>query len=232
MHRFLVGLSSLVMLSIAPAAFAAADIIGQASVIDGDTIEIHGQRIRLFGIDAPEHDQLCEAGGAQYRCGQKAALALADQIGKQAVDCAPRDVDQYGRVVAVCSAAGEDLNAWMVRHGWALAYRHYSTAYVPDEDAAHLAGVGMWRGTFDAPWDWRQGKRQGAAQVQSQAPVSSAAAAGQCAIKGIISSKGERIYHVPGGRYYDVTVIDTAKGERWFCTEAEAVAAGWRKSKL
>src|SRR6266404_783627 len=172
MHRFLVGLSSLVMLSIAPAAFAAADIIGQASVIDGDTIEIHGQRIRLFGIDAPEHDQLCEEAGAQYRCGQQASLALADQIGRQTVDCAPRDVDQYGRVVAVCSAAGEDLNAWMVRQGWALAYRHYSTAYVPDEDAAHLAGDGIWRGTFDAPWDWRQGKRQGAAQVQSQAPVS------------------------------------------------------------
>ncbi len=231
LRRVLIVLSSIVLLSLAPAA-SAADLIGQASIIDGDTIEIHGQRIRLFGIDAPEHDQLCEAGGNQYRCGQQASFALADQIGKQAVDCAPRDVDQYGRVVAVCSAAGEDLNAWMVRQGWALAYRHYSTAYVPDEDAARLAGDGIWRGTFDAPWDWRQGKRQGAAQVQSQAPVSSAAVVGQCVIKGNISSKGERIYHVPGGPYYDATVIDTAKGERWFCTEAEAVAAGWRKSKL
>jgi endonuclease YncB( thermonuclease family) len=159
---------------------SAADLVGQASIIDGDTIEIHGQRIRLFGIDAPEHDQLCEASGAQYRCGQQAALALADQIGKQTVDCVPRDVDHYGWVIAVCSVAGEDLNAWMVRGGWALAYRHYSTAYVPDEDAAHPAGDGIWRGTFDALWDWRQGKRQGAAQVESQAPVSSAAGAGQC----------------------------------------------------
>jgi endonuclease YncB( thermonuclease family) len=231
MRRLLIALSSLAVLSLAPAA-SAADLIGQASIIDGDTIEIHGQRIRLFGIDAPEHDQLCEAGGAQYRCGQQAALALADQIGRHTVDCVPHDVDRYGRVVAVCSAAREDLNAWMIRKGWALAYRHYSTAYVPDEDAAHLAGAGIWRGTFDAPWDWRQGKRQGTAQVESQAPVSSAAAVGQCAVKGNISSKGERIYHVPGGRYYDATVIDTAKGERWFCTEAEAVAAGWRKSKL
>jgi len=231
LRLLLICLSALAALHLTPAA-SAADLIGQASIIDGDTIEIHGQRIRLFGIDAPEHDQLCEAGGNQYRCGQQAALALADQIGRQTVDCAPRDVDQYGRFVAVCSAGGEDLNAWMVRNGWALAYRHYSAAYVPDEDAAHLAGLGIWRGTFDTPWDWRRGTRQGAAQVESQAPLSSAAAVGQCAIKGNISSKGERIYHVPGGRYYDATMIDTAKGERWFCTEAEAVAAGWRRSKL
>ena len=211
---------------------SAADLIGQASIIDGDTIEIHGQRIRLFGIDAPKHDQLCEAGGNQYRCGQQASFALADQIGKQTVDCVPHDVDQYGRVVAVCSAAGEDFNAWMVRHGWALAYRHYSTAYVADEDAAQLADDGIWRGTFVAPWDWRRGTRQGAAQVQSQPATSDITAAGQCFIKGNISSKGERIYHVPGGEYYDATRINTSKGERWFCTEAEAVAAGWRRSKL
>ena len=120
----------------------------------------------------------------------------------------------------------------MVRHGWALAYRHYSTAYVADEDAAHVAGEGIWRGTFDAPWDWRRGQRQGAAQVQSQPQAVSGATASQCVIKGNISSKGERIYHVPGGEYYDATRIDTSKGERWFCTEAEAVAAGWRRSKL
>jgi endonuclease YncB( thermonuclease family) len=231
MHRLLIVLWSLAVLSLAPAA-SAADLIGRASVIDGDTIEVHGQRIRLFGIDAPEHDQLCEAGGAQYRCGQQAALALSDQIASRPVECVPRDVDQYGRVVAACSVAGDDLNGWMVRNSWALAYRHYSTAYVGDEDAAHLAEAGIWRGTFDAPWDWRRGQRQGAALVQSQAPAPSGATAGQCVIKGNMSSKGERIYHVPGGRYYDATVIDTLKGEQWFCTEAEAVAAGWRKSKL
>jgi endonuclease YncB( thermonuclease family) len=231
MRRLLIALSSLFVLSLGPA-LSASDLVGQASIIDGDTIEIHGQRIRLFGIDAPEHDQLCEAGGTQYRCGQQAALALSDQIGSQTVDCSPRDVDEYGRIIAVCSAAGVDLNAWMVRQGWALAYRHYSTAYVGDEDTAHLAGDGIWRGTFDAPWDWRQGKRQSAAQVESHGTAAGENAAGQCAIKGNISSKGERIYHVPGGEYYDATVIDTAKGERWFCTEAEALAAGWRRSKL
>ena len=96
MRRLLIALYSLAMLSFAPAT-SAADLIGQASIIDGDTIEIHGQRIRLFAIDALEHDQLCEAGGNKYRCGQQAALALADQIGKQTVDCVPRDVDDVRR---------------------------------------------------------------------------------------------------------------------------------------
>src|SRR5207244_2774943 len=107
-----------------------------------------------------------------------------------------------------------DLNAWMVRQGWALAYRHYSTAYVADEDAAHLAGAGIWRRTFDAPpVGLATGEAAGATQVQSQPQASSDTAPGQCAIKGNVSSKGERIYHVPGGRYYDATVIDTTKVE-------------------
>src|SRR5262245_22562373 len=111
----------------------AADLTGQAAVIDGDTIEIHGQRIRFFGIDAPESKQTCEADQQTYRCGQQAALALADEIGQQTVICEKHDVDRYGRIVAVCRAGGEDLNAWMVSQGWALAYRHYSTAYVSQE---------------------------------------------------------------------------------------------------
>ncbi len=202
-------------------------LTGTVTVIDGDTIEIHGQRVRLFGIDAPESAQTCEAGGKAYRCGQQAALALADEIGRRTVSCNPRDVDRYGRIVAVCAAGDEDLNAWMVRHGWALAYRQYSTAYVPDEEGARAAGAGIWRGTFTPPWDWRHGQASGAA-----APESASQPAGGCLIKGNISRSGERIYHLPGQRYYDRTRIDASKGERWFCSEAEAQAAGWRRSRL
>ena len=78
-----------------------ADLTGRASIIDGDTIEIHGQRVRLFGIDAPESRQTCEVGGQTYRCGQQAALALADYVGQRTVACEQHDVDRYGRIVAV-----------------------------------------------------------------------------------------------------------------------------------
>jgi endonuclease YncB( thermonuclease family) len=135
---------------------AASDLTGRASVIDGDTIEIHGQRIRLFGIDAPESRQTCEADGQTWRCGQQAALALADHIGQHTIACEGRDTDRYGRIVAICWADLEDLNAWLVSQGWALAYRHYSTAYVGEEDAARAAHLGIWRGTFEVPWKWRR----------------------------------------------------------------------------
>ena len=131
-------------------------IIGVASVIDGDTIEIHGQRIRLFGIDAPESSQLCmRASGERWRCGQRASFALADRIGRASVSCRPRDLDRYGRVVAVCFKGNEDLNRWMVANGWAAAYRRYSGAYVAEEDAVRRGRVNIWSGAFEMPWDWR-----------------------------------------------------------------------------
>jgi endonuclease YncB( thermonuclease family) len=138
---------------------AAADLMGQATVIDGDTIEIHGKHIRLFGIDAPEAPQTCTASGKSYLCGQQAAFALADHIGRHIVSCEQRDIDRYGRTVAICFAGGDDLGGWLVEKGWALAYRRYSVAYVGQEQVAQSAGRGMWRGEFVMPWDWRKGVR-------------------------------------------------------------------------
>ena len=200
----------------------AAELSGRASVIDGDTIEIHGQRIRLHGIDAPESGQSCQARGEPWRCGQQAANALDRMLEGRAVSCSGRDVDRYGRIVAVCRVSGTDANAWMVDQGWALAYRRYSEDYVPLEIAAQRAQRGLWRGEFIEPWAWRRGERLLAANDNQ---------AEGCKIKGNVSSEGERIYHVPGGQHYGRTKIDLAKGERWFCTEAEANAAGWRGSK-
>lgn len=131
--------------------------VGVASVIDGDTIEIHGQRFRLSGIDAPESKQLCsDAEGKAYRCGQVAANALAVFIGRQTVSCAKVDIDRYQRIVAECSVGGGDVGQYMVGSGLAVAYRKYSTAYVPDEEAAQTNGIGIWSGTFEMPWDWRK----------------------------------------------------------------------------
>lgn len=201
---------------------SAEPVSGQASVIDGDTLEVHGTRVRLYGIDAPESGQLCVVEAREVRCGQQAALALSDRIGWATVNCVPRDIDRYGRTVAVCSVGGDDLNAWMVSQGWAMAYRQYSSDYVQQEIAASQAKAGIWAGQFVAPWDWRRGERM---------PADTSQRPGDCTIKGNISSKGERIYHVPGGQYYSRTRISPDKGELWFCTEAEAQAAGWRRSK-
>lgn len=143
------------------AAVAAEQVTGVASVIDGDTIEIHGTHIRLHGVDAPESAQLCfRPDRTQWRCGQQAALVLADRIGEAPVVCRRTDTDQYGRTIAVCFRGTENLNAWMVAEGWAVAYRQYSMDYVADEERAKRAKLGIWSGSFEVPWDWRALRRK------------------------------------------------------------------------
>lgn len=140
---------------------ALADIIGRASVIDGDTIEIHGQRIRLHGIDAPEKWQPCfDASGNSWRCGPAAANALDEFIGASPVSCRERDVDRYGRIVATCMVRGDDIEAWLVRNGHAMAYRRYSSDYIGVEQEARNAKRGIWSGVIQPPWEWRAERRR------------------------------------------------------------------------
>jgi endonuclease YncB( thermonuclease family) len=138
------------------AAAAAADLTGTASVIDGDTVEVQGKRIDLFGIDAMEAAQTCTIGGRPYHCGQKAAAALSEFIGQRKVICEQREIDKYGRIVAMCRVDGEDMGAWMVAHGWALAHDRYSRVYDDEELSARRNKRGIWRGTFVRPWVWRE----------------------------------------------------------------------------
>ncbi len=142
-----------------PLPLAWADITGQPRVIDGDTLEIAGQRIRLHGIDAPETRQLCYLDGKRWQCGKDAGNILSDWINHRPVTCQERDRDRYGRIVAVCYVGDEDLNAWMVLQGLALAYRRYSLDYVDHETDAQLARRGVWATRFVLPWEWRRGKR-------------------------------------------------------------------------
>lgn len=227
MIRSLVALAAL-LLTVTPS--LAQSIIGRASVIDGDTLEIRGTRIRFHGVDAPESAQSCQGSdGREYRCGPQAALALADKIGSSTVTCQQRDVDRYQRIVAQCSAGGVDLNGWLVQQGYALAYRQYGTDYVGQEDEARKAKRGLWAGSFTPPWDWRRGVRETSSPEPSRPATSSPSpASGSCKIKGNISATGEKIYHLPGSNSYERTVINEGAGERWFCSESDAVAAGWR----
>lgn len=132
------------------------EIIGVASVIDGDTLEIHDRRIRLDGIDAPESAQLCLREGRRERCGQRSAFFLADLIGHGTVRCVSHDVDRYGRDIATCWLGDVNLNERMVATGQAVAYRKYSKRYVAAEGEAEAARIGIWSTRFEMPWDYRR----------------------------------------------------------------------------
>ncbi|WP_081851461.1 thermonuclease family protein [Bradyrhizobium sp. URHD0069] len=150
-------------LSILIAPIRADDLIGQASVVDGDTIEIHSARIRVFGIDAPESDQLCrnEESGL-YRCGQKASNALFNFIGRRPVQCIEVDRDRYKRVVSVCNVGGTDIADWLVRNGLALDWPQYSKGgYAEAQTEAKRHERGMWAGSFKEPWVYRACRRSG-----------------------------------------------------------------------
>lgn len=287
-------LLSLLLVS-SPVAAAQEVFEGPARIVDGDTLYIGKDKVRLYGVDAPEKAQTCRnSKGQPYDCGKLSLAALTEHVGNASLRCEVKNKDQYGRNVAACFlprgwGAKEDIGQWLVSNGHALAYRAYSKDYIAAEDQAHAEKVGVWQGDFTMPADWRKQQRsstsaggapgstlpsQGTADTASSlfamaggaagaglveagrsyasvvtaaipgAPV--VAAAGllgaveqpvlpappvRClgpVIKGNINAKGEKIYHTPKSGSYDRVLIELDKGERFFCSEEEAKAAGWR----
>lgn len=197
-------------------------VVGSASVIDGDTIEIVGQRIRLEGIDAPEAGQDCPRRlFGTWRCGAAATKALRSLVEGRTVTCESRGTDKYDRILGVCFADGVEINRRMVADGNAWAFVRYSTSYVAEERDARANRRGIFA-TVDSqpPWEYR--KRHWAS-AQQQAPEG-------CAIKGNVTRNGH-IYHMPWSPWYDKVTIEPSRGERWFCTETEALSAGWRPAQ-
>lgn len=211
-------------------------IRGPARVVDGDTIDIGGIRIRLEGIDAPEAGQTCStAAGAPWECGTEATRTMVQLTRGQDLACVSHSLDTYGRVLATCYAGNTDIEAEMVRRGMAWAFVRYSQTYVADEATARNAHVGIWQGAAQPAWEYRAARW---ASAVTAAPVSyggasiaGAGAASGCVIKGNVSHSG-LVYHMPWSRWYDKVTMDTSKGKRWFCSEAEAQAAGWRPAMM
>jgi endonuclease YncB( thermonuclease family) len=216
----LAGACALSLLLLLPSAETAArvDLSGPARVIDGDTLEIAGERVRLEGIDAPEMAQTCGSHlRGSWACGKAAAAALARLLGGERITCADRGTDKFGRMLGTCFLGTRDINAWMVREGLAWAFAKYSRTYVHEEAEARALHAGIWQGAAEPAWEFRAKRWQGARRTAPQ----------DCAIKGNISANGH-VYHLPWNDWYTKVSIDEGRGERWFCSEAEALAAGWR----
>ena len=133
----------------------AQDISGPARAGDGDSLDLSGISVRLFGVDAPELAQNCERGGASWACGKQAASKLASLVAGKSVVCEQKDIDDYGRIVATCRAGSIDLGGAMVDAGLAVALPHFSNRYVAAEGRARAASLGVWSGKFQMPADYR-----------------------------------------------------------------------------
>lgn len=226
-----------------PALAHAADISGTAKIRNGDSIQIGSSHIRLGGIDAPSVDQLClNTKGERWTCGVAARDALAHHTANQSWTCHVLRTDHHGLSVAHCEVNGEDIQKWLARSGWALAYVKFSRDYVADEKAAREAKAGMWQGAFIAPWDWRVRNKKTAILGATKPPpnaraVLMASASGpvapspDCTIKGNVNSAGECIYHTKKSRWYAQIKMKISKGTRWFCSVEEAEAAGCRETR-
>ena len=211
---------------------------GPARVLDGDTIDLATRergivRIRLEGIDAPEGGQRCQLKWyGTWDCGRAATTALVQMTRDRIVTCDDRGPDKYGRTLGVCYAVGRDLNAEMVRIGLAWAFVRYSDLYVTEERDARAAKIGVWQAQTLAPWDWRAAqKMQKPVAMADLVPAKPAASTDErpqgCEIKGNVTKSG-RIYHTPASPWYERVKMSLGFGRRWFCSEAEAQAAGWR----
>jgi endonuclease YncB( thermonuclease family) len=223
--------------AIALAAFAAATstdaFSGVAKAIDGDSLVVGSYEVRLFGIDAPEFRQTCTQSGKAWACGEEAANRLSRLVNGKEVRCSSLGMDQHGRTLARCSVGGTDINRTMVATGYADAFRRYSMDYFSADDSAKAGRRGIWIGEFQMPSDVRHADDQplpksnvpSARNERVERPKTRPSVSGSCTIKGNRGRHGW-IYHVPGMPYYAETVA-----EEMFCTEGQAQAAGYRRSR-
>ncbi len=229
--RYVGAMRSLPVLLLVALAFPAnAKVVsGPAHAVDGDTLVLNGRQVRLAGIDAPELDQSCKRDGQAWACGEESKRQLNGIIAGQTVYCQGEGVDQYDRLLGTCSANRLNLNASMVEYGWATAYRAYSDDYLAQEHRARSAKAGIWKSEFALPEQHRIAAREASRLPATATPArrKNRPSSSACDIKGNRSRRGDWIYHLPGMQYYEQT-----RPEEIFCSEADAIAAGYRRSKV
>lgn len=201
----------------------------RARVIDGDTLQVEGAVVQLYGIDAPELGQLCESNGRLWHCGVEAALALSKllTLNQSSLQCSPWSKDGRSApdpppatTVEVCEVGDEDLAVLMLHNGHALALPGAFPDYADAERQARDAKLGVWHSDFVAPWDWRAG---------IQSPNRRSDSIRECTVKGALGADRQPLYYVPTDPEYQAITIDPEQGDTMFCSDDEARQAGWRR---
>ena len=128
----------------------------ELKIVDGDTIYLDGEKIRFTGIDTPELKQTCSKDGVKTSCGEIAKQILIKKIGNNSIECIREGKDRYKRTLAECFVNNKSISSYLVRSGYAFAYRKYSKKFIIDEDFAKDNKVGMWSMKFEFPWDYRK----------------------------------------------------------------------------
>jgi len=186
-------------------------------VIDGDSIEIEGQVIDIYGIDAPELGQSCLNGGTPYACGLEAAFALRKMIGVKQISCNPGQTP--AEAGSICMGSSGDLAFVLLEQGAAVAKPGAPSSYVEAQKTAKGAGLGIWRGDFIAFPKWRDGDRLDAERSQKI----------QCPIKGVVEDTGRKVYLVPTDAVFEKVDMAAAPDSRLFCSDEQARAAGYKR---
>lgn len=195
-------------------------VVGRASVLGADTLRVANKVVRLVGIEAPEARQRCGRSGRQWNCGAAAETALERLVGGRTVRCTPSGSEVGGRVLAYCAMGDLDIGAELVRRGHVFAQSGLFARYAGEERTARDAKAGLWSGETERPADYRAKVWE---EAKRRAPDG-------CPIKGLVTGEG-RIYVLPWSPNYERGRIQRARGERWFCSEQEAVGAGFRAAE-
>jgi endonuclease YncB( thermonuclease family) len=199
---------------------SAKPIEGRAQAVSGDLLRVGGRTVRLAGIEAPEAEQRCGRGGRQWRCGAAAEAALARLVSGRSVRCTVDGSDGAGRPAGHCTVGKTDINGELVRRGHVFAEQGFFARYASQEQEAQAAKAGLWSGDAERPSEYRAKAWE---EAKRSAPEG-------CPIKGLVRG-GDRIYVLPGAPDYGRGRVEKSRGGRWFCSEREAVSAGFKAAQ-